>query len=78
MSSASQPPRSAKPRVVAPPVASTRIGATGGSAPPQFADEGEHNYVPDRLAEVFNSGVATLTWRTSGFCAGGGHAPLIN
>lgn len=47
------------------------------SAPPQFADEGEHNYVPDRLAEVFNSGAATLTWRTSGFCAGGGRAPLI-
>lgn len=49
------------------------------SAQPQLHPEGEHTMVPDRLTEVFSSGAATLSWRTSSsaICPGGGLAVLI-
>lgn len=46
-------------------------------AQPQLHEEGGHYVVPDRLPETFSSGAATLTWRTSVICAGGGLAALI-
>jgi hypothetical protein len=45
--------------------------------PPQRHAAGEHNLVPDRVTDVFSAGAATITWRTSVICVGGGAAPLI-
>ena len=64
MSSASQPPRSAKPRAAAPPVASTRIGATGGgvAAPAHRGDASavEQVQVLQAAMQSLRQDVATL------------------
>ena len=64
MSSASQPPRSAKPRAAASPVASTRIGATGGgvAAPAHRGDASavEQVQVLQAAMQSLRQDVATL------------------